>query len=256
MNQLDKQTEFLRITIEHEYFDGIIPIDLYPADVSIEKKYGIRIRRAGNSWVFYGRELQKEDFLNEFKTLNLKCNSIVEKPAETRMRKKEELNEEKQQNSVVFNLIIKPKTALFHYVTSVIKDHSGTKIDIFNKQGIQITLEDTTLKLLASSKYFEYIFFTKNKQLNLKVVEANGLIDFYQVPIDHSGDEKQQREKEMIQFISKNQISLSHRYNYQINLIENTKYGDRIILNAIKIPEPTSISKEKPYKAITAYYTV
>lgn len=256
MNQADKQTEFLRITIEHEYFSGLVPVDLFPEDPFIEKKYGIRIRRSGNCWIFYGYEVKKEDFRVEYQHLNFKFNSIVEKPAEKRSRIKDEIIEKQQPEPVVLSLIVKPLTVLFHYVTASVKNHSGVSNDLFDKKGIMTAVENTTLRFSAALKYLEYIFFTKHNQLNLKLMDTSGLVDFHQIPISNFDDGTSQEKQNRIQFISKEQISLSSRYNYQIRLIEETKYGERIILNAVNIPDPTSISRDKPYQAITAYYTV
>lgn len=245
MNQLEKYTEFITIVIEHDYFHGLLPVDLYLADCLIEKKYGIKIRRNQNCWILYGRELMKDDFHQEFQIMNFKFNLIVETPSERRAREKQNVTDN-QQTSLDF--IIKPQSSLFYHVTSFVKESvSDFQKDIHDKKGISAKLGDVILHFLTPLKYFEYLFFTRSNQLNYTIVEANELIDFQRVSHD---------EQNTIHFISKNQIALSSRYNYQINLIERTKYGDKIILNGIKMPDPVSISRNQPKEAITAYYTV
>lgn len=250
MNQFEKYTAFITIVIEHDYFNGLLPVDLCIADSLIEKKYGIQLRRNQNSWILYGREFLKEDFYEEFQTMNFKFNPIVEKPSERRERDKKNLVGDEQTS---LNFIIKPLSDLFYHVTSSMKENvSDFHKDIYDKEGILVKSGNVTLHFLTLSKYFEYIFFTRSNQINFNIVEANKQIDFQRV----FNDEKWNDEQHKIQFISKHQIALSSQYDYQINLIEETKYGERIILNAIKIPDPSSISKQQPKNAITAYYTV
>lgn len=250
MNQFEKYTEFVKIAIEHDYFLGLLPIDLQISNCFVEKKYGIKIRRNENFWILYGREFLKGDFHQEFQKMNFKFNLIVEKPSERRTRERQHLVDD-EQNSL--NFIIKPQSDLFYHVTSFIKEElSDSQKEIYEKGVMSTKLGDVTLRFLTPSKYFEYIFFTRNNQINFNIVESNKQIDFQRVlSTDESSDEQK-----TIRFVSKNQINLSARYGYQINLIEETKYGERIVLNAIKIPDPSSISKNQPKNTITAYYTV
>lgn len=265
MNQLDKYTEFLKITIEHEYFNGLVPVDLYVGDPSVEKKYGIRIRRNQNCWILYGRELQKEDFIAEFKKLNLKFNPIIEKPADKRKRIEEELKKAPiEEPPISFNLILKSQTALFYYVTSFVKDPADTEVPVFDQKGITTPIEDITLRFITSSKYFEYIFFMKKLESysegktkedesknEIKIICSDKKIVFEtpQIMLWENG-------QKVMRFRSEEKIELRRKDKPRFTLIEKSDYGERILLSELKAPSPQSISVHAPDAAITAFYTV
>lgn len=248
MNLLDKHIDFVTITVEHEYFDGLIPVDLFIEEPLVRKKYNLWGKRIQNVWTFYGPEIKKEDFLNEFQKVTIKLLPLIEGRIKkcTVQESSEERNEfeedekAKKQRSIALDFVIKPTNALFHYVTSDIN---------------YVPTEQThiNVKINAVSKHYEYILFPKNIQGKdqIEIMDSNKLVEFEapQFAFWENGEE-------VIRLLSKKQIKLSRKSKSRFVLIERSVYGERILLNELKIPQPGSLSVYSPREAITAFYTV
>lgn len=259
MNALDKQTEYFKIIINHEYFQGENPIDVMIENNFETQKYDFKIQRIENTWIFYGRELLHQDFNREFNKINIVFNSIVEKPITIRNKRNVVQNqknkEEKdakvkidEQHLIPLKIVIMPQSHLFYYVTSTVKINTSQYIPIYSKEELYSEITDLEIQFKSIEKHFEYAFIVNDHQKNYKLIDTHGIINFQTIINDN--------DNQQIRFISENKIQLTSIFNNQINLIEITKYGEKVILNNLKIPEPTSISNADPYHAITAYYSI
>lgn len=247
MSVLDNISEYFRIEVEHEYYRAEIPMDVFVEDGSIIKRYGIRIIRQGSILIFFGMEFKMPEFLKEFSTICVSLQSKIEHPRSIA----KVINEKEKDGNVLetkhLPLVLKPQNDFFYYVSYSVKGPWEEEKSIWDLTNVIIPIRNFKLEFKSSSKYFEYVIFLKSRLENLKIVEANGLLEF---------ERKESDNLSVLQYVSRSPVSLSSKYKYQINLIEDTKYGKKVILNGLKVPRPTSISKDDPYNTITMYYSV
>lgn len=231
MSSSKKYIEFLRINIEHDYFDSVIPIDLLFEDFSIMKKFEVRIIRKINDWIMYGPDSKVEDFKTTFKIITFKLSPQIS------------LNQnEKKENGSNIDFIIKPLKPLFFYVTSSLKISQFTNKDFLN------------VKLDALEKYYEYILFFKKNDIDEKVIEiidSLKTIEFNKPKlISYDNGQK------ALHFQSKNKIKLTRKSSCNLKIISRSEYGEKILLSNLNIPQPENISIISPYDAITEFYNI
>lgn len=229
MSSLSKYVLMATIEIEHEYYGSWpIPVELVPdATTKLNfQKIGVRHNREGNSWRVY-------------------CNTesvpyFKEVP--------------------FYRFLIQPLDDLFYYVTD--REHSEAinsslvAADRMMKSRIEIpsSSQEAKVKFKAISKFFEYILFAPKhtaKKMCMKLKKGDGAIEFEEMNILRWGDGR-----EVIQFKSKNKVLLKKSNKYSFKLIEQSEFGENIVLQDVGGPKPQSLSLHEPYQAITAYHSL
>ncbi len=231
MSSSNKYVEFLKISIVHDYFDNIIPIDLIFEDFPSIKKLEIQIKRKQNDWIIYGPDSKIKDFESTFDTIKFKLNPQIT------LNKKEE-----KENESVLSFIIKPLESIFYYVTSSLENNQFTNKDLVN------------VKLNSIAKYYEYILFFKKDDIAEKAIE---IIDSLKtIEFSKSKIISYNNGQKALYFQSKDKIKLTRRSTCNLKIIDRSEYGDRILLDNLNIPQPQSISVMAPYEAITTFYNI
>jgi len=234
MSSGKRYSTFLTIHIQHEYYDGIIPMDIALAPSNTLRKFQVQFKRVHNKWFIYGPEFEKEEFENTFKrvkfdfTLGLSHN-------------KEKLTEEVVQDSETLTCIAQPTHTFFYYVTTI------------DANEFVIENSSVTFQIQSVHKFFEYVFFLRRIACSpdLALLDARNQIKF-DPPQQISYENGQQG----LSYQSTEKVKLRMNSGYHFKLIEKSNYGERILLDELKIPHPDNISIHHPLDSITAFYTI
>lgn len=231
MSSTHKYIEFLKINLTHDYFDNIIPIELIFEDFSIIKNFEIIVKRKQNNWIIYGRDSRLEDFKNTFSSINFQLNPQITLD-----------KNDKKENDSVLRFIIKPLDPIFYYVTSFLKNNQFTNKNLLN------------VKLDSLEKYYEYILFFKNDNINEKNIE---IIDSLKtIGFNNSKIISYNNGQKALHFQSKGKVKLTRKSTCYLKIVNKSEYGDKILFDNIKIPQPQSISTLSPHEAITTFYNI
>ena len=225
MNSTEKYSILTQVKVNHEFYgNSLVPIELYLEDTHIKKKYGLSLKRNQNSWLLHGSSSNVSALKEEFKALKLK---------------------------------LKPTESSFYFVSQEL-DNSSSKFSIISDsldKIIEIPLieENITVVITSKSKHFEYILFPKKigEENSLEIIDLSKMIEF-ETPHKILWENN----KSAFRCVSKEKIKLTKNTDYQLNVIEKSKYGNRIVLNNIMIPKPQSASIHDPYHSITAFYAI
>lgn len=225
MNSNDKYSILVEINVKHDFFgDSAIPIQVVFDNLEVQRRYRLTIKRNRNSWILYGS------------TTDISC-------------LREDLS--------VIRLKIIPTEPIFYFVSKEL-DNSLNEFTIISDDlnktiEIATNIEHLIVLVASKSKYLEYILFLENisEDKEVEIIDTKKLIEF-ELPQKIQWDDN----KKALRCVSKDKITLTKKMDYQLNIIEKSKYGNRIVLNNIIIPKPQSASIHDPYQSITAFYTI
>ena len=156
-------------------------------------------------------------------------------------------------NSQFEQIVLNKNPNMLAHVTFSFTENSN---EVFLSQLNENKTIKVSIEFEAKSVFWKYIFFPrKNIDTKLVLSEVKQLIQFSEIEWTESANNS----KAGISY-SKNEIKLSEKYPYVVQLWKNYTNGKSLVLNQVSFPNPTNAASflvdenEKNYISIYQYY--